>query len=69
MKKKSETIAKKLKPLIAILGPTASGKSELAIKLARKFNGEIISCDSRQFYKKMDIGTNKIKNPKSKITN
>lgn len=47
------------KPLIAILGPTASGKSEMAIKLAKIFNGEIISADSRQIYKKMDIGTNK----------
>jgi tRNA dimethylallyltransferase len=49
-----------LKPLIVILGPTASGKSELAIKLAKKFNGEIISADSRQVYKGMDIGTGKI---------
>jgi len=46
--------------LIVILGPTASGKTELAIKLARKFNGEIVNADSRQIYKKMDIGTNKI---------
>jgi len=42
------------------LGPTASGKSELAIKLAKKFNGEIISADSRQVYKGMDIGTGKV---------
>jgi len=46
--------------LIVILGPTASGKSELAIKLAKKFNGEIISADSRQVYKGMDIGTGKV---------
>ncbi len=46
--------------LIVILGPTASGKSDLAVKLAKKFNGEIISADSRQVYKGMDIGTNKI---------
>jgi len=46
--------------LIVILGPTAAGKSELAIKLAKKFNGEIISADSRQVYKGMDIGTGKI---------
>ncbi len=46
--------------LIIILGPTASGKSELAIKLAKKFNGEIVSADSRQIYQEMDIGTNKI---------
>lgn len=48
------------KKLIVILGPTASGKSELAVKLAKKFNGEIISADSRQIYKGMDIGTGKI---------
>ncbi|MFH0805677.1 MAG: tRNA (adenosine(37)-N6)-dimethylallyltransferase MiaA [Patescibacteria group bacterium] len=46
--------------LIIILGPTASGKSDLAIKLAQKFNGEIISADSRQIYKEMNIGTAKI---------
>lgn len=48
------------KKLIVILGPTASGKSELAVKLAKEFNGEIISADSRQVYKGMDIGTGKI---------
>ena len=48
------------KKIIVILGPTASGKSELAIKLAKKFNGEIISADSRQVYKGMDIGTGKV---------
>jgi tRNA dimethylallyltransferase len=46
--------------LIVILGPTSSGKSTLAIKLARKFNGEIISADSRQVYKGLDIGTGKV---------
>lgn len=45
--------------LIVILGPTASGKTELAIKLAKKFNGEIVSADSRQIYKEMNIGTAK----------
>ena len=49
-----------LKKLIVILGPTASGKSELTIKLAKKFNGETVSADSRQVYKGMDIGTGKI---------
>ena len=49
-----------IKKLIVILGPTASGKSETAIKLAKKFNGEIVSADSRQVYKEMDIGTGKI---------
>jgi len=48
------------KKLIVILGPTSSGKSDLAVKLAKKFNGEIISADSRQVYKGMDIGTGKI---------
>ena len=46
--------------LIVILGPTASGKSGLAVKLAKKFNGEVISADSRQIYRGMDIGTAKI---------
>lgn len=46
--------------LIVILGPTASGKTSLAIKLAKEFNGEIISADSRQVYRGMDIGTDKI---------
>jgi len=46
--------------LIVILGPTASGKTSLSIKLAKKFNGEIISADSRQVYKGMDIGSGKI---------
>jgi tRNA dimethylallyltransferase len=53
----------RLKKLIIILGPTASGKSELAFKLAKKFKGEIISADSRQIYKGMDIGTAKSKEP------
>ncbi|MFH1540752.1 MAG: tRNA (adenosine(37)-N6)-dimethylallyltransferase MiaA [Elusimicrobiota bacterium] len=48
-----------MKTIIVICGPTASGKTDVAIKLAKKINGEIISCDSRQIYKYMDIGTNK----------
>jgi tRNA dimethylallyltransferase len=47
--------------LIVILGPTASGKTDLSIKLAEEFNGEVISADSRQIYKGMDIGTAKPK--------
>jgi tRNA dimethylallyltransferase len=47
------------KVLIVILGPTASGKTKLAINLAKKFNGEIICADSRSVYKKLDIGTAK----------
>jgi tRNA dimethylallyltransferase len=46
--------------IIVILGPTSSGKSDSAIKLAKKFNGEIISADSRQIYRGMDIGTGKV---------
>ncbi|OHA88859.1 MAG: tRNA (adenosine(37)-N6)-dimethylallyltransferase MiaA [Candidatus Zambryskibacteria bacterium RIFCSPHIGHO2_02_FULL_43_14] len=48
------------KKVLVILGPTASGKSALAVKLAKKFNGEIISADSRQVYRGLDIGTGKI---------
>ncbi len=46
-------------PLIAIVGETASGKSSLAIKLAKRFNGEIICADSMTIYKGFDIGTSK----------
>ncbi len=46
--------------IIVILGPTASGKSDLAVKLSLKFNGEVVSADSRQVYKGMDIGSGKI---------
>jgi tRNA dimethylallyltransferase len=45
--------------LVAIVGPTAIGKSALALKLAQEFGGEIISADSRQVYRHMDIGTAK----------
>lgn len=46
-------------PLIVLIGPTASGKSELAIQLAERIGGEIVSADSRLFYRGMDIGTAK----------
>lgn len=46
-------------PLVVIVGPTASGKTGLAIELAEQFGGEIISADSRAIYKEMDIGTAK----------
>jgi len=46
--------------IIVILGPTASGKSDLAVEVALQYNGEIISADSRQVYKGLDIGTGKI---------
>jgi len=47
-------------PLLIILGPTASGKSDVAVKLAKRINGEVISADSRQVYRGLDIGTGKI---------
>ena len=47
--------------IIIVLGPTASGKSSIALKLAKQFNGFLISADSRQVYKQMNIGTNKDK--------
>lgn len=46
--------------ILVIVGPTASGKSTLAVKLAKRFDGEVISADSRQVYRGMDIGTGKI---------
>ena len=49
----------KKKRIIAVVGPTASGKSALALELARRYDGEIVSCDSMQIYKKMNIGTAK----------
>lgn len=51
--------AKKTKILV-IVGPTASGKSDLAVQLAKKFGGEVISADSRQVYRGLDIGSGKI---------
>jgi tRNA dimethylallyltransferase len=47
-------------PLIAILGPTATGKSALGIAIAERFNGEIINCDSTAVYRGFDIGTDKV---------
>lgn len=47
-------------PIIAVVGQTASGKTDLAIALAKKFNGEIISADSRQVYRGMNLGTGKV---------
>jgi len=51
--------AKKLPKIVVIVGPTASGKSALAVKLAKRVGGEIVSADSRLLYKGMDIGTAK----------
>ena len=50
-----------MKPIVYVIGgPTASGKSKLAVELAKKVNGEIISADSMQIYKEMNIGTAKV---------
>ena len=46
-------------PLLVIVGPTASGKTSLAVEIAKKYNGEVICADSRSIYKGMDIGTTK----------
>lgn len=47
------------RPLIAIVGPTASGKSELALRIAEAFSGELVNCDALQLYRGFDIGTAK----------
>ena len=52
--------ALEIPPLVVVLGPTASGKSALGIELARRFHGEIVSADSRQVYRGLDIGTAKV---------
>lgn len=49
-----------MRKLLIILGSTATGKTDLALKIAKEFNGEIVSADSRQVYKGLDIGTGKI---------
>lgn len=51
---------KPLPKILVILGPTATGKSDLAVHLAQKFDGEVVSADSRQVYRGMDIGSGKI---------
>lgn len=52
--------------ILVVIGPTASGKSDFAVLLAQQHNGEIISADSRQAYKGLDIGTGKITEPEMK---
>lgn len=54
-----EGLALKPYPLVVVAGPTGSGKSQLAVQLARTFDGEIVSCDALQIYRGMDIGTAK----------
>lgn len=46
-------------PIITVLGPTATGKTHIAVRLAAELGGEIVSADSRQIYRRMDIGTGK----------
>lgn len=56
----SQDSNKKLQGIVVIVGPTASGKTSLAVKVAELFNGEVISADSRQVYRNLDIGTGKV---------
>ncbi len=55
-----------MKRAVVIYGPTATGKTDLALQIAKKYQGELISADSRQVYKDLDIGTGKI-SPKSDV--
>jgi tRNA dimethylallyltransferase len=50
----------KLKPVVAVAGPTGAGKSELALRIAAGFSGEVLNCDSLQIYRYFDIGTAKL---------
>ena len=49
-----------MKKLLVILGATGTGKTDLALEIAKKFDGELVSADSRQIYAGMDIGTGKL---------
>ena len=56
--------------ILVIIGPTAVGKSDLAVELAKKFDGEVVSADSRQVYQGMDIGSGKVpRDPRQPTTN
>jgi len=55
----SDPLHPALLPLVVIVGPTAVGKTELSVELAEKLDGEIVSADSRTFYRGMDVGTAK----------
>ncbi|MDR1523387.1 MAG: tRNA (adenosine(37)-N6)-dimethylallyltransferase MiaA [Endomicrobium sp.] len=54
-----DTSSSEIPNVLVISGPTASGKTQKAVEFCKKYNGEIISCDSRQVYKYLDVGTNK----------
>ena len=56
-----------MKKIIAIIGTTASGKSDLGIYLAQKLNGEVVSCDSRQVFKGLDLGSGKVSQEEQKM--
>lgn len=56
----SDEMMARCRPIIAIVGPTASGKSALGIEMALRFNGEIINCDSVQVYREIEIATAKV---------
>lgn len=55
-----------MKKVLVVLGPTATGKTDMALRLAKKFNGQLVACDSRQIYKGLDIGTGKL--PTAQVT-
>ena len=65
--KMESSIPKLLKPVICVVGPTASGKTDLAQLLALKLNGEVVSADSMQVYRGMDIGTGKLPESERKV--
>ncbi|MDO8619323.1 MAG: tRNA (adenosine(37)-N6)-dimethylallyltransferase MiaA [Candidatus Daviesbacteria bacterium] len=54
-----------MEKVLVIVGPTATGKTDLALKLAKKFNSELVACDSRQVYRGLDIGTGKLPDKKT----
>src|SRR6266849_5512240 len=56
-----------MKKFLVILGPTALKKTDLALHLAKKFNGELVACDSRQLFKDLDIGSGKMPEKTSRV--
>lgn len=56
-----------MKKLLVILGPTSTGKTDLALYLAKKFDGELVACDSRQVYRGLDVVTGKVGSGKCKV--